>query len=118
NAIHDMADVLQRLVQYEPRQVDVDGLVYREGLNAVGISGGIAGNVIPDRCEVVVNYRFAPHTTVDDAYTHVCEVFAGYDVQLQDSAPDARPGLDHSAAQAFLAAVNAEPRPKYGWTDV
>jgi len=118
NAIHDMADVLHRLVQYEPRRVEVDGLVYREGLNAVGISGGIAGNVIPDHCEVVVNHRFAPRHSVDDAYAHVCEVFTGYDVQLQDFAPGARPGLDHPAAQAFLAAVKAEPRPKYGWTDV
>jgi succinyl-diaminopimelate desuccinylase len=26
--------------------------------------------------------------------------------------------LHHPAAAAFVAAVGAEPRPKYGWTDV
>ena len=63
NAIHGAADVLARLAAYQPREPMVDGLRYREGLNAVGIRGGIAGNVIPDACIVTVNYRFAPDTT-------------------------------------------------------
>ena len=60
NAIHAAGEVLARLASYEPEQVDIDGLVYREGLQAVGISGGVAGNVIPDACTVTVNFRFAP----------------------------------------------------------
>ena len=60
NAIHQAAPVLARLAAYEPREVEVEGLVYRESLNAVGIRGGVAGNVIPDLCVVTVNYRFAP----------------------------------------------------------
>ena len=57
NAIHHSAQVLQTLIDYQPRTVDIDGLGYREGLSAVRVSGGIAGNVIPDECVVTVNYR-------------------------------------------------------------
>ncbi|SEF17722.1 succinyl-diaminopimelate desuccinylase [Jiangella alba] len=118
NAIHAAGPVLQRLADYQPATVTVDGLDYREGLNAVGISGGIAGNVIPDRCEVTVNYRFAPEKTEAEALHHVRQVFDGYDVRLLDTAPGARPGLDRPVAAAFVAAVGGEPRAKVGWTDV
>nr|BFF11945.1 hypothetical protein GCM10025699_32480 [Microbacterium flavescens] len=118
NAIHRAAPVLARLAEYRPRDVPVEGLVYREGLNAVRISGGVAGNVIPDLCEVEVNYRFAPSRDAEEAQSHVRDVFAGFDVEIVDLAVGARPGLDAPLAQEFVAAVGAEPRPKYGWTDV
>jgi len=118
NAIHRAAPILARLSEYRPRDLEVEGLVYREGLNAVGIRGGIAGNVIPDACEVEVNYRFAPRRSAEEAAAHVRDVFAGFEVEIVDVAAGARPGLDAPLAQEFLAAVGAEPRPKYGWTDV
>ncbi len=118
NAIHGASDALARLRDYEPRQPMVDGLRYREGLQAVGISGGVATNIIPDGCTITVNYRFAPDRTVDEAFAHVCEVLDGYAVTLEDSAPPARPGLDRAAAADFVAHVGATPQPKYGWTDV
>jgi succinyl-diaminopimelate desuccinylase len=118
NAIHAVAPVLTRLAAYEARVVDVDGLTYREGLNAVAIAGGVAGNVIPDECAVTVNYRFAPDRTEDDALAHVRDVFDGFDVVLTDSAPGARPGLDGAVAAAFVAAVGGTARAKLGWTDV
>lgn len=118
NAIHRAAPVLARLAEYRPREVTVDGLAYREGLNAVGIRGGVAGNVIPDLCEIEVNYRFAPSRSVAEAEAHLRDVFAGFEVEITDAAAGARPGLDAPLAQEFLAAVGAEPRPKYGWTDV
>lgn len=122
NAIHAAAPVLARLAAYEPREVEVDGLVYREGMNAVGIAGGIAGNVIPDACTVTVNYRFAPSRSVAEAEAHVRELFEGFDVVVTDAAGGARPGLDDPLAAEFVAAVLATtggaPRPKYGWTDV
>ena len=118
NAIHEVAEPLARLAAYQPRQVDVDGLVYREGLNAVAIAGGIAGNVIPDACVLTVNFRFAPDRDEADAQRHCREVFAGHELDFIDVAPGARPGLDRPIAQEFLAAVGGEARPKYGWTDV
>ena len=118
NAIHAAAGILGLLRHYEPRRPAVDGLSYREGLNAVGISGGVAGNVVPDECVVTVNYRFAPDRSVEQAVAHVREVFADYDVAITDSAQGARPGLDHPAAATLLAAVGGTPRAKLGWTDV
>jgi len=118
NAIHAVTPVLQHLVDYTPREADVDGLVYREGMNAVGIRGGVAGNVIPDECVVEVNYRFAPDRDADAAERHVRDLFAGFEVEITDIAEGARPGLTDPLAQAFLAAVGGEARPKYGWTDV
>ena len=118
NAIHDVGAVLTTLASYLPRTVVVDGLEYREGLNAVGISGGIAGNVIPDRCTVTINFRFAPDRSIEDAKAHCVEVFAGHELVFTDESPAARPGLDRPAAAEFLAAVGGEPRAKYGWTDV
>jgi len=118
NAIHAAGGILDLLRSYQPREPEVDGLVYHEGLNAVGISGGVAGNVIPDECTVTVNYRFAPDRSEAEAVAHVREVFAGYEVEITDSAPAARPGLDHPAAAPLLAAVPGAPRAKFGWTDV
>jgi succinyl-diaminopimelate desuccinylase len=118
NAIHRAAPILNRLAEYEARQVEVEGLHFREGLNAVGISGGVAGNVIPDECAVLVNYRFAPDLSEAQAAAHVREVFDGYDVELVDSAPAARPGLDLPEAAGLAALTAAAPRAKFGWTDV
>jgi succinyl-diaminopimelate desuccinylase len=118
NAIHAITPVLSHLVAYEPRQVEVDGLVYREGLNAVGIRGGVAGNVIPDECVVEVNYRFAPDRDAAGAERHVRDVFTGFEVEITDVAEGARPGLTDPLALDFLTAVGGEARPKYGWTDV
>src|SRR5690606_6700343 len=91
---------------------------YREGLNAVRVQGGIAGNVIPDSCEIEVNYRFAPDRDPQAAQAHVREVFDGYQVDIVDSVPGALPGLTAEPAREFLAAVGAEPAAKLGWTDV
>jgi succinyl-diaminopimelate desuccinylase len=118
NAIHGAAEVLARLNAYQPRRPVIDGLEYHEGLNAVGISGGVAGNVLPDVCTVSVNYRFAPDRSVPDAYAHVREVFEGFEVELSDSAPGALPGLSVPAAAAFVEAVGGRANPKFGWTDV
>lgn len=118
NAIHDAAPVLAILAGYTPAEVEVDGLIYREGLNAVGITGGVAGNVIPDEAVVSVNYRFAPSRSADDAIAHLRDVFAGFDIEITDIAEGARPGLDAPLAQDFLAAVGGVASPKYGWTDV
>ncbi|MDE8667248.1 succinyl-diaminopimelate desuccinylase [Pseudarthrobacter sp. H3Y2-7] len=118
NAIHAAAPILARLAAYEPQTINVDGLDYRESLNAVKINGGTAGNVIPDRCVVEINYRFAPDKSPEQAEAVVRELLAGFEVVRTDAAAGARPGLNHPAAASFVAAVGAEPKPKYGWTDV
>ena len=118
NAIHDAGALLQVLAEHEPAQVEVEGLTYREGLNAVAISGGIAGNVIPDRCRIEINYRFAPDKSAAEAEAYVRGVLPGFELEVTDVAIGARPGLDQPAAAEFLAALGAEASAKFGWTDV
>ena len=121
NAIHAAAPILARLAAYEPQKRVIDGLEYREGLNAVRIEGGVATNVIPDACTVVVNFRYAPDRTIEEAEAHVREVFADCGVTefvVDDHSPGALPGLSHPAAKAFMDAVGGLARPKFGWTDV
>ena len=118
NAIHGAGEVLARLNAYQPRRPVIDGLEYHEGLNAVFVHGGVAGNVLPDSCTVSVNYRFAPDRSEEQALAHVREVFDGFEIQVTDSAPSAMPGLSVPAAAAFVEAVGGVVNPKFGWTDV
>ena len=118
NAIHAAAPLLTTLVRYDAREVEIDGCTYREGLNAVHVEGGVAGNVIPDACTVLVNFRFAPDRTEQSAYDHVRSVLEPYAVELVDSAPGALPGLSAPAAAHFVEALGGTPVAKYGWTDV
>ena len=118
NAIHRAGEILRRLDAYQPRRPVIDGMEYREGLNAVFIDGGVAGNVVPDSCRVSVNYRFAPDRSEEEAVAHVREVFEGFEIEVTDLAPAAMPGLGVPAAAAFVEAVGGSVNPKFGWTDV
>jgi succinyl-diaminopimelate desuccinylase len=123
NAIHGLTGALEALAAYRPREVEIDGLTFREGLNAVAIDGGVAGNVIPDEASLTVNFRYAPDRDEDAAEAHVRSVFAeaiaaGASLTVTDNAGGALPGLGEPAAAAFLAAVGRPPRAKLGWTDV
>src|SRR5207248_1016138 len=118
NAIHEAGAVLDVLRGYTPREPEVDGLRYHEGLNAVGIRGGVAGNVVPDECVVTVNFRFAPDRSAEQAADFVRSLFPAWPVTALDVADGARPGLGQPAAAEFAAAVGGTPRPKLGATDV
>ena len=118
NAIHGAHVILERLATYAPETVHVDGLDYREGMNAVSIRGGIAGNVIPDECTVEVNYRFAPSKSEADALGVVQRLFSEFDLAVTDISGGARPGADSPLAQSFIDAVGGRIAPKFGWTDV
>ncbi|RRO15569.1 succinyl-diaminopimelate desuccinylase [Saccharopolyspora rhizosphaerae] len=118
NAIHAVQPILQRLVEHTPRNPVIDGLQYREGLQAVKISGGVAGNVVPDSCVVTVNHRFAPDKSAEQAEAELREIFAGYEVTVTDLSAGALPGLTSPAAAELVEASQSEPVAKLGWTDV
>jgi len=118
NAIHEAGAILELLRSWVPRRPVVDGLEYHEGLNAVAISGGVAGNVVPDSCVVTVNYRFAPDRSAAEAEEYIRSLFSSWEVSVLDVAGGALPGLSAPAAAAFVAAVGGTPRAKLGWTDV
>jgi succinyl-diaminopimelate desuccinylase len=118
NAIHSMGQVLRTLDDYRAREVDIDGCHYREGLQAVRIGGGVAGNVVPDECVLTVNHRFAPDRSMEQAEAHLREVFDGFQVDVTDRAPGALPGLSAPLAKRLLDVTGGTPVAKLGWTDV
>jgi succinyl-diaminopimelate desuccinylase len=122
NAIHALGPALDRLEGYRPREVDIDGCRYREGLQAVRVSGGVSGNVVPDEAVLTVNFRFAPDRSVAQAEAHLREVFgigeSGLALTVTDHAAGALPGLSAPAAAELVAAAGGEPVAKLGWTDV
>jgi len=119
NAIHRLGEVLSRVSAYEPRRVTVDGCEFREGLQAVRVEGGVAGNVVPDRAVVWLNHRFAPDRTAEEAMAHVRAVVGEVDgFELVDVAPPAAPALGHPLLAALVTRTGQAPRAKLGWTDV
>ncbi|MGI5455251.1 succinyl-diaminopimelate desuccinylase [Streptomyces sp. CA-249302] len=116
NAAHLAAPVLQRLADHTPERVVIDGLEYREGLSAVALRAGVAGNVVPDECVITVNSRFAPSRSAEEAEAYVRKLFPEYEVNVTEVVPGALPRLDRIAG--VTAALGAAPRPKLGWTDV
>nr|WP_206328306.1 succinyl-diaminopimelate desuccinylase [Streptomyces sp. S3(2020)] len=116
NAAHLAAPVLQRLADHTPERIVIDGLEYREGLSAVAVRAGVAGNVVPDECVITVNSRFAPSRSAEEAEAYVRDLFPEYEVLVTEVVPGAPPGLDRLGD--LLAVLGARPRPKLGWTDV
>jgi succinyl-diaminopimelate desuccinylase len=118
NAIHALAEPLRRLAEYEARVVEIDGLTYREGLQAVRIEGGVAGNVVPDSAVLTVNHRFAPDVSPEQAEARLRKVFDGYELTVVDCSPGALPGLSAPAAAELVVAAGGRVAAKLGWTDV
>ncbi len=122
NALHKAAEILDRLVAHKDEAVDVDGLIYQEGLNATLISGGNGTNVIPSECRVHVNYRFAPDKTLAEAkalmigegaeselgngeHPATGGFFHGFDIEMCAESPSARPGMSDPLVQSLVKLV-------------
>lgn len=135
NSVHRLAPVLTALAAYAARSVDIDGCVYREGLQAVRMSAGVAGNTVPDEAWLDVNFRSAPDRDPDAALEHALGALGltrvprvepgeepprgpGLYWELTDLSPGALPGLGASAAADLVRAAGGRVRAKYGWTDV
>ncbi|MEV5146074.1 succinyl-diaminopimelate desuccinylase [Streptomyces sp. NPDC052727] len=116
NAAHKAGQVLQRLDAHVPERVVIDGLEFREGISAVAVRAGVAGNVVPDECVVTVNCRFAPSRSAQQAEAYVRGLFPEYEVRVTEVTGGALPHLDRVGP--LVAALGAEPRAKLGWTDV
>jgi succinyl-diaminopimelate desuccinylase len=123
NAIHRLAPVLTAVAGFEVRRPVIDGCEYAEQLQVVSVEGGVAANVVPDEAVLVINHRFAPDRTVEQAESAVRELLAPYlepgdHWELLEASPGAPPSLDHPVLAALVKATGVPPRAKVGWTDV
>src|SRR5690606_20202618 len=119
NAIHDAAAAANRIATNAPAPVTVDGLEYTQALQVVRIDGGVANNVIPDSATLVVNRRFAPSLSGDDAYAEVVALLGEpAEVEVLNVAPGAAPNLMNPLVAEFVGVLDLAVRPKLGWTDV
>jgi len=117
NAIHELVDGLAPLARLEPREVEIDGLVYREVVSAVGLEGGIAANVVPARASVELNFRYAPGRSRGDAEARLRELVADGELHVLHNSPSAPPALGNPLV-ARLRELVPDVAPKQAWTPV
>ena len=119
NAITRAADVIVELRDRPPRDVEVDGLVFRDVLVPTLAWTGGARNVVPGRFTVNVNFRFAPDRSLDDAEAELrAWVDDRAEITIVDRVPPAPPRRDAPAVRRFVDVVGAPLLPKQAWTDV
>ena len=118
NAIHALTPVLEILNSYKSREPIIDGHKFREGLQAVKINGGVAGNVVPDEVTMTINHRFAPDITPAQAEENMKKLFKDFNFQLLDVASGAPTGLNNELIKDFVSKIGTAIAPKFGWTDV
>ena len=123
NAVHRLAPLLAAVAAWNGREPTIDGCTYREALQAVGVSGGVAGNVVPDVARLVLNHRFAPDRDTEAALAVLADLLnpflgPGDTFKMVDAAPGALPGLSEPLLADLTRRSSAPPRAKLGWTDV
>jgi len=117
NAIHELVRGVRALVDLEPLDVEVDGIVYREVVSAVRVSGGIASNVVPPEASVELNFRYAPGRTPAEAEARLREVAPDGELEILSNSPSATPSLANPLV-AKLRELVPEVAPKQAWTPV
>lgn len=118
NAIHKAAAALAPLAELEPLDVEVDGLVFREVVSAVAIEGGIADNVVPDRCIARLNYRYAPGRSREQAEARVRELAGEAELEILGNSPPAHVVVDRPLVTRLREAGGFAVQPKQAWTPV
>ncbi len=125
NAIHRLVPLLERVADWEGRNVVLDGCTYAEQLQVVAIEGGVASNVVPDVAEVTLNHRYAPDRGMAEAEAFLHELLdatlepeRGDLWELLDAGDGAPPSLEHPLLKTLVNRSGSPPKAKVGWTDV
>jgi succinyl-diaminopimelate desuccinylase len=116
NAIKVALDRLRPVLEAEPRDVDIDGLVFREVMSVTQLHAGIASNVIPARAEANINYRYAPDRTPESAVERMRELFP--EVEITSHSGPAHVALHSPLVDRLRAVGDFEVQPKQAWTNV
>jgi succinyl-diaminopimelate desuccinylase len=117
NAIALAVEGLAPVVAAAPLEVEVGGLTFVEVLTPTGISGGVADNVVPERVEVRLNYRYAPNRTREEAEVRLREL-VGADVEITSNSPPAHVAAESPLVRRLRDAGGLGVEPKQAWTPV
>ena len=120
NAIHAAIEALGSLSDMPPRDVEIDGLIYREVVSVTSIEGGIAGNVVPDRVEARINFRYAPNRSPSEAEARLHELVSHPSSELEviGNAPPGPVAVRNPLVQRLRLAGDLAIGPKQAWTPV
>ncbi|HUO46469.1 MAG TPA: succinyl-diaminopimelate desuccinylase [Acidimicrobiia bacterium] len=119
NAIHKAGALLEAMNNREPLAVEIAGLTFKEVMSITGASGGIANNIIPPTFDLNLNFRFAPHRTLEEAEDFLRAVARGADeIEIVDAAPAGQVDADHVIIDRLADISHAARTAKQGWTDV
>jgi succinyl-diaminopimelate desuccinylase len=117
NAIHRLAAQIAAVAEQPYDELQLDGLTFREAMSVVLVEGGIAQNVVPDRAEAVVNYRYAPGRSPEEAERRLHEV-VGEGLEVFSNAPSGAVPSSENAVVAKLRGMGLAWEPKQAWTPV
>jgi succinyl-diaminopimelate desuccinylase len=117
NAIELAFGGLKQVLEAQPRDVDIEGLVFREVISVTQLNAGIASNVIPARAEAILNFRYAPDRTPESAEARVREL-VGADVEILSNSPPAHVALRSPIVERLQSVGGFEVQPKQAWTNV
>lgn len=119
NAIAAAVEGLRPVLSREPRRVELSGLEFVEVVSPTRITGGVATNVIPDRVEVTLSFRYAPDREPADAERFLLELIGGHGrVEELANSPSARVVVDSPLVQRLCRAGELGVAPKQAWTPV
>jgi succinyl-diaminopimelate desuccinylase len=120
NAVHRAGLLLAELAARPPRQAVSGGQVFREVLTCTRVEGGQARNVVPERCTLNLNFRFAPDKTLEQAADELTALGArhGAEVAFTDRSPACPAWGEHPLVRRLLERTGAAAEPKQAWTDV
>jgi succinyl-diaminopimelate desuccinylase len=120
NAIRLAVEGLAEIVRHEPRDVHVEGLVFREVLSVTQLHGGVAANVVPAEAIATLNFRYPPGISRAHAEERLRELVhgSGGDLEITSVAPAAEVRLDDPLVRRLVEAGSLEVEPKQAWTPV
>lgn len=120
NAIHAAIEALAPVADLPVRDVEVDGLVFREAASVTTIQGGGATNVVPSRTTARVNFRYAPVHTREEAERRLRDLLGhpAAAVEIVGNAPPGPVPAGNPHVERLRAAGDLAVAPKQAWTPV
>ena len=120
NAVHKAGALLSHLLALPPREVRLGELAFREVMTVTRIDGFTGRNVVPARCDLNLNYRFAPGRSIEEAEADVRALANrfGAACTVTDRSPSGPVILDNPLLLELRALTAVPVEAKQAWTDV